>query len=136
VGGSRVTRAFLDYDANALVFRTSAIEPDVALEAAILDAFPSNEVMRTTIATEGPEISYHVRLPFPVSLREARKELSHIRRGLARLLARYEPERFRAVEQHLSTFGERETLAQITVRDAGIRSVSLRTHASPQVTVH
>jgi hypothetical protein len=136
VGPSRITRAVLDYDANALVFRTSAIEPDIALEAAILDAFPRNEICRTTTATEGPEISYHVRLPFPVSLAEARRELAGIRRGLARLLARYEPERFKAVEQQLGTFGERETLAQITVRDAGIRSVSLRAHISPQVTVH
>jgi hypothetical protein len=136
VGKSRITRAVLDYDANALVFRTSAIEPDLALEATILDAFPRNEILRTTVATEGPEISYHVRLPFPASLVEARGELTNIRRGLARLLARYEPERFKAVEQQLGTFGARETLAQLTVRDSGIHSVSLRTQAAPQVTVH
>lgn len=136
VGSSRITRAVLDYDANSLVFRTSAIEPDVALEAAILDAFPENEVLRTTNATEGPEISYQVRLPVPVSLVEARHELTHIRRGLARLLARYEPERFKAVEEQLGTFGARETLARITVRDSGIRTVSLRAHIGPPVTVH
>jgi hypothetical protein len=136
VGASSLARAVLDYDANALVFRTSAIEPDVALEAAILDAFPRNEILRATTATEGPEISYHVRLPFPVSLGEARRELTNIRRGLARLLARYEPERFRAVEQQLGTFGASETLAQITVRDSEIRTVALRATVGPKITVH
>lgn len=136
VGASRVTRAVLDYDANALLFRTSAIEPDVDLEAAILDAFPRNEILRTTTETEGPEISYQVRIPFPVSLAEVRGELTNVRRGLARLLARYEPERFRAVEEQLSTFGTRETLARLRVRDSGTRSVALRSHLGSQVTVH
>lgn len=136
MASSRITRAILDYDANALVFRTSDIEPDVALEAAILDAFPQNDVLRTTTATQGPEISYHVRLPVPVSLAEVRGELGNIRRGLARLLARYEPERFKALEQQVGTFGARETLACLSVRDSGIRSVSLRVHPSSRVTVH
>ena len=135
MASSRITRAVLDYDANALVFRTSALEPDLELEAAILEAFPRNEVLRTT-SGEVQTVAYHVRMPHPVSLTETRGELSRIRRGLARLLARFEPDRFRSVEEQLTTFGNRETLSRVKVRDSGLRSVSLRRPAAPDVTVH
>jgi len=135
MGSSRITRAVLDYDANALVFRTSALEPDLELEAAILEAFPHNEVLRTT-SGEVQTIAYHIRMPHPASLTDAREELSHIRRGLARLLARFEPDRFKSLEEQLATFGNRETLARVTVRDRGLRAVSLRRPAAPDVTVH
>jgi len=135
MGPSRITRAVLDYDANALVFRTSALEPDLELEGAILEAFPRNEVLRATTG-EVQTVSYHVRLPYPLSLIETRHELTQIRRGLARLLARYEPERFAAVQQQLITFGERETLARVTVRGPTLRPVALRRAATPAVTVH
>ena len=136
VGPSRMTRAVLDYDANALVFRTSAIEPDPILEAALLEAFPRQEILRTTTASEGPAFAYHVRLPFPGALSEARQVLANIRRGLARLLARYEPDRFKELENQLATFGARETLAKVSVRDSGLRSVSIGSKVGPESTVH
>jgi hypothetical protein len=136
LGPSRITRAHLDYDANALVFETPALEPDVQLEAAVLEAFPRHEVLRTTGTREGSTIAYQVRLPYPVSLSEARHELASVRRGLARLLARFEPERFKAVEQQFGTFGTRETLAQVPVREPSLDSVALRSAVAPSATVH
>ena len=129
VGEHRITRAYLDYDANALVFRAPAPEPDAILEAAVLEAFPRSEVLRVSEVHEGGSVHYHVRLDLPVTLAEAREELQTIRRGLGRLLARFEPGRFKAVEHHLSTFGSRETLARLPVREHRLKSVPLRTHA-------
>lgn len=131
VAGARgVTRAYLDYDANALVFRAPSPEPDAELEAAVLDAYPDNEVLRISEAHEGGSVQYQVRLSLPVTLAEAREELQTVRRGLGRLLARFEPGRFKAVEHHLSTFGMRETLGRLSVRERLVKSVPLRTHAA------
>jgi hypothetical protein len=129
-GEHRITRAYLDYDANALVFRAPSPEPDAILEAAVLEAFPDSEVLRVTEAHEGGSVQYQVRLNLPVTLGEAREELQTIRRGLGRLLARFEPGRFKSVEHHLSTFGSRETLARLSVRERHVKSVPLRTHAA------
>ncbi len=129
-GEHRITRAFLDYDANALVFRAPSPEPDAILEAAVLEAFPHSEVLRVTEAHEGGSVQYQVRLNLPVTLAEAREELQTIRRGLGRLLARFEPGRFKAVEHHLSTFGSRETLARLSVRERRVKTEPLRTHAA------
>lgn len=65
-----------------------------------------------------------------MTLVEAREELQTIRRGLGWLLARFEPGRSKAVEHHLSTFGSRETLARLPVRERRLKSVPLRTHAA------
>ncbi len=46
MGEQGLTRAHLDYDANALVFRALSPEPDSSLEAAVLEAFGDNEVTR------------------------------------------------------------------------------------------
>ena len=129
-GEHRITRAYLDYDANALVFRAPSPEPDADLEAAVLDAYPESEVLRVTEAHEGGSVLYQVRLSLPVTLTEAREELKTIRKGLGRLLARFEPGRFQGVEHHLSTFGARETLAKLSLRERQVKSVSLRTHAA------
>jgi len=130
VGEHRITRAHLDYDANALVFRAPSPEPDAILEAAVLEAFPQSEVLRVSEVHEGGSVQYQVRLDLPVTLAEAREELQTIRRGLGRLLARFEPGRFEAVEHHLSTFGPRETLARLPVRERRLKSVSLRTRTA------
>ncbi len=129
-GEHRITRAYLDYDANSLIFRAPSPEPDAILEAAVLEAFPHSEVLRVTEAHEGGSVQYQVRLNLPVTLAEAREELQTIRRGLGRLLARFEPGRFEAVEHHLSTFGSRETLARLSIRERRVKSVPLRTHAA------
>ena len=127
-GDHRITRAYLDYDANALIFRAPSPEPDAVLEAAVLEAFPHSEVLRVTEAHEGGSVRYQVRLSLPATLAEAREELLTIRRGLGRLLARFEPGRFKAVEHHLSTFGSRETLARLSVRERRVKSEPLRSH--------
>lgn len=132
VGENRITRAHLDYDANALVFRVPSPEPDVMLEGAVLESFPENEVLRLSENHDGASISYQVRLPLPTSLSEARSQLQVIRLGLGKLLARFEPGRFQTVEQQLSTFGCRETLGQLHIRERHMQATRLRAHVAAQ----
>ena len=133
----RVARAHLDYDANSLVFSTPSPEPDAILEAGVLEAFPHSDVMRLSEAHNGGSVQYQVRLSFPATLAEARGELRTIRRGLGGLLARFEPERFKGIEQHLTTFGSRDTLSQFHVRERRRKVEALRTrHGAGGGTVH
>ena len=136
-GEHRVARAHLDYDANSLVFSTPSPEPDAILEAAVLEAFPHSDVLRFSEAHNGGSVNYQVRLSFPASLAEAREELRTIRRGLGGLLAHFEPERFKGLERHLTTFGSRDTLSQLHVRERRIKVEALRTcHGASGDTVH
>ena len=133
----RVARAHLDYDSNSLVFSTPSPEPDALLEAGVLGAFPHSDVMRISEAHNGGSVYYQVRLSFPASLAEAREELRTIRRGLGGLLARFEPERFKGIEQHITTFGPRDTLSQLLVRERRTKAEALRTrHGAGGGTVH
>jgi len=127
VGEHRVVRAHLDYDANSLVFSTPSPESDVLLEAAVLEAFPNSDVFRFTESHEGGSVNYQVRLSLPSSLTETREEIRTIRRGLGALLARFEPERFNGIEQHLRTFGPRDTLSQLHIRERRTKAEALRT---------
>ncbi len=137
LGEHRVARAHLDYDSNSLVFSTPSPEPDGLLEAAVLEVFPHYDVMRIGEAHNGGSVHYQVRLLFPASLAEARDELRTVRRGLGRLLARFEPERFKGVDQHLTTFGSRDTLSQLQVRERRTKAEALRTrHEAAGGTVH
>lgn len=136
-GEHQVARAHLDYDANSLVFNTPSPEPDAVLEASVLEAFPHSDVLRLSEAHNGGSVNYQVRLSLPANLAEAREELRMIRRGLGRLLARFEPERFKGLEHHLSTFGSRDTLSQLRVRERRTRVEALRTcHGAGGGTVH
>jgi hypothetical protein len=128
LGEHRVARAHLYYDANSLVFSTPSPEPDAVLESGVLEAFPHSEVLRVSEAHNGGSVQYQVRLSFPASLAEAREELRTIRRGLGALLARFEPDRFQALEHHLTTFGSRDTLSQLHVRERRTKVEALRTH--------
>lgn len=121
----RITRAHMDYDGAALVFRTSSTEPDPMMEASLQEAFPSSRLWQVTPSVGEQLVSYEVRLPIPITLAESRTALGAVRKGLAHLLARFEPQRFKAVEQHLSTFGERETLARLNLRDPRHRATPL-----------
>ena len=127
LGEHRVARAHLDYDANSLVFATPSPEPDALLEAGVLESFPNSDVLRISEAHDDESVQYEVRLSFPASLAEAREELRTIRRGLGGLLARFEPERFKGIEQHLTTFGCRDTLSQLHVRERRTKAEALRT---------
>ena len=128
IGDHSITRAYLDYDANSLVFRTPFSEPDAVFEAAVLEAFPRSEVLRVSETHKNGSMQYQVRFDLPVTLAEAREEIKTIRRGLGRLLDCFEPSHFSTVQHHLSTFGSRETLAQLPVRESHLQSVPLRKH--------
>jgi hypothetical protein len=125
LGSGRLTRAHLDYDACAMVFRTAFQEPDTALEHALVEAFPIATLRRVEPATVADSIAYQVRFPLPTSLTETRTILALMRRGLASLLARFEPVRFLSVASVMETFGERETLAGLHIHEAPAYVVSV-----------
>ena len=62
-------------------------------------------------------ISYQVRFPLPLTFSEAQSQVREVREGLAHLLARFEPHRYRALQEVLETFGTRETLARLNLRE-------------------
>ncbi len=117
LGGSRVVRIHMDYDANALTVRTPTAHRDPSLETALAAAFPAWDVRRIVPPSVAQAGGYQVRLPLSLSLGELRDQVTRVRTGLIRLIGRFEPARMRQVEQHVDTFGERETLARI--RDTG-----------------
>lgn len=128
-GPGRVVRAQLDYDGNALFFRTAAERPDGELETALLEAFPHADIRRL-LPVPGAASGYQVRLPLPLTLDEARATLSGIRSGLGHLIARFEPERYRSLQPILATFGSRETLARLHVPGARDRYATVRPASS------
>ena len=124
-GPRRIVRARLDYDCNALLFRTAGEREDPEVEVALLEAFPYAD-MRRSMPGHAGAAGYQVRLPLPLTLDEARATLAGIRSGLAHLVARFEPDRFRSLEPVLSTFGARETLAQLHLPGPRTRYASVR----------
>ncbi|HZD03567.1 MAG TPA: hypothetical protein VE173_01580 [Longimicrobiales bacterium] len=121
VGGGRMIRAHMDYDGNALVLRTSSRSADPALDGAILAAFPSADLRRLMPAADGGHGGYQVRFPLPLDFPEVKDQLGEIRSGLTRLVSRFEPDRFRAVNRLVTTFGRRETLARLHFREPRFR---------------
>lgn len=116
-----LVRVHLDYDGNALVFRTATDAADAALEAALDEAFPQGDLRRLVLATPGRSGGYHVRFPLPLDLDETRTELSGIRSGLMQIVSRFEPERLDALQRVVRTFGDRETLARLNLREPRVR---------------
>jgi len=135
-GEGRIVRAHLDYDGNALMVRTPTAQPDRRLEEALRAAFPETDLRRLVPASAAAAGGYQVRFPLPLSFDELQAELAMIRVGLARLLARFEPERFRAVEGVLDTFGERQTLDRLHDRASHGRTVRVSEQSAPATTVH
>jgi hypothetical protein len=125
LGPGRLTRAHLDYDACAVVFRTAFQQPDAPLEHALVEAFPSASLRRVEPMSVADSIGYQVRFPLPTSLGETRGCLALMRRGLASMLARFEPTRFASLSRLLETFGERETLAGLHIHEAPAYVVSV-----------
>jgi hypothetical protein len=117
MGRGRLARARLDSDGNTLVFGTAFRGPDEILEDALRAAFPSRDLRRIVPSGETEGISYQVRFPLPLAFSEARSQVSEIREGLAHLLARFEPHRYRALQEVMETFGTRETLARLHLRE-------------------
>jgi len=125
LGPGRLTRAHLDYDACAIVFRTAFPEPDTQLEHALAEAFLTAELRRFEPTSEGASVEYHVRFPLPTTLGEARTALAQMRRGLVSLLARYEPQRFASIASVMDTFGERETLKSLRIHEPAMHAVAV-----------
>lgn len=136
LGPGRLVRAHLDYDAAALVFRTAFHEPDARLEHALAEAFPGSELRRLVPVLATDPLAYQVRFPLPGTLDEARETLDAMRRGLASLVARFEPERFRSLEPLLETFGARETLAGLRVREPRVRAIRVQPTLPTSRAVH
>lgn len=136
--GGRLVRAHLDYDACSLVFRTTSPRPYPELEAALTDAFPARDVRRIERHREGAPLIYQARFPHPLSLDETREVLAGMRDGLAHLLARFEPTRFRAAREVLDTLGTRETLARLRLRESRADTVPIGRGPAdvPSGTVH
>ncbi len=117
MGRGRLARARLDSDGNALLFTTAFREPDEVLEDALRAAF-SDRDLRRVLPSGGTEgLSYQVRFPLSLTFSEVRAQVREIREGLAHLLARFEPHRYRALQEVLETFGARETLARLHLRE-------------------
>ncbi len=125
LGPGRLTRAHLDYDACAIVFRTAFPEPDLQLEHALAEAFLAAELRRIEPITDEASVEYHVRLPLPTTLTEARSCLGQMRRGLVSMLARFEPERFASLAAVMDTFGDRETLRSIRINEPATHAVAV-----------
>lgn len=136
MGPGRMVRAHMDYDGNALVFRTSARGADATLEEAVLDAFPSGDLRRLAGGADGGAGAYQLRFPFPLDLSEARRELEEVHAGLIHMVSRFEPDRFRAVDRVVDTFGRRETLARLHFREPSHRYARVRAPAVRASTVH
>jgi hypothetical protein len=117
MGRGRIARARLDSDRNVLVFGTAFREPDEVLEDALRAAFSGRDLRRILPLVQTKGLSYQVRFPLPLTFSEAQAQVRDIREGLAQLLARFEPQRFRALQEVLETFGSRETLARLHLRE-------------------
>lgn len=136
LGPGRLTRVHLDYDACALLLRTAFHEPDAPLEHALVGAFPEAELRRLVPGTPSEALDYQVRFPLPAGLDEARACLLAMRRGIAALVARFEPARFEVLDHLLDTFGARETLAGLEVREPRVRAVRVSPSAPTSTAVH
>lgn len=136
MGPGRLTRVHLDYDACALVFRTAFQDPDAPLEHALVTAFPGGEVRRLVPTRETDALDYQVRFSLPESLAEAREVLGAMRRGLASLVARFEPARYEAMERLVETFGARETLGSLHMAEPRFQPVRITAAAPFSSAVH
>lgn len=125
LGPGRLTRAHLDYDACALVFRTALREPDTMFEHALAEAFPQAVLRRQDPSGSADSISYHVRFALPTTLHEARSALAGMRRGLVALVARFEPDRYATLASLMDTFGARETLGGLRIHEPMPRMVAV-----------
>lgn len=136
-----VVRIHMDYDNVSLVARTGRSAPSPELEAALIEAFPRQELFRGPMRDAVGAHAYHLRLPIPRTLEETREGLGAVRRGLVRLLGRFEPERLGALRELTSTFGERNSLGSLQALDqpSGLERVVVggtESNPSPLGSIH
>lgn len=122
LGPARVARIRLDADHVRLVVATGSSDRDPAFEAALGEAFPLFELRRVIPSAAEGTLSYLVLLSVPAAPTELRNLLDRVRRGIARIMARFESDRLAGVETQLSTFGVRDSLARLDLRDPRGRS--------------
>ncbi len=125
MGVGRLTRAYLDYDTCSLLFTTAFETADPQLEHALGVAFTEADIHREDPSSRTDAVSYHVRFPVPAGLGEARRVLGQMRRGLVALMARFEAERLSSIEALMNTFGARETLAGLQIREQSVSTVRI-----------
>ena len=82
-----------------------------------MGAFPGRDIRRVLPQGSTEGLAYQVRFPLPLTFLEARGLVRELREGLLHLLARFEPQRLRALREVLETFGSRETLSQLYLRE-------------------
>ena len=112
-----IARIHLDYETATLIVRTGRSEPDRGLELVLSESFSTREVLRSSLRDPIAPLAYHLLLPIPRTLSEARALLSLLLSGLTRLLAQFEPERSRSLREYSGALGTRDSLR--TLRDAG-----------------
>jgi hypothetical protein len=125
MGRGRLIRARMDYDGNAMLFATGLGEADGVLEEALRGAFWGRDLRRLPPAGATEGSTYQVRFPLPLTLSEARALIREIREGLAHLLARFEPQRYRALREVLEAFGARQTLDRLSLPECRQRAEPL-----------
>jgi hypothetical protein len=116
--GERVARIHLEYDTATLTVRTGSGERTSLLEDGLRSAFPQARLMAGRGTDAAGLRSYHLPFELPRSVGETRRFIRRLRRGLLHLLARFEPERYRAVREQVEVFGDRDSLK--TLRDGGV----------------
>lgn len=112
-----VAQAWLDCDRSALVVRFDSDEPDPEFEHELREAFPRWPVLAGSDADGAGGTVRRVEIPLARSLRELRRDLRGLRRGVLHLLERFEPVRYRAIREAFAGFGERDSLAAFTARE-------------------
>jgi hypothetical protein len=125
MSSGHVARAHLDYDGNALIFRTATSDREPRLEEALRQCFPTGDLRRLVPVSESVSGGYQVRFPLPLSVDEVRQQMGRLREGLAEVIRAFEPERLNSVERLTGTFGSRETLAHLHMRPPVTLATSL-----------
>ena len=136
LGPGRLTRAYLDYDLCAVVFKTAMRHPDPQLEHALTEAFPTADLCRYDPDGEADSIEYEARLALPTSFAEARVRLGAMRKGLSTLMARFEPARFDSLAPLIETLGERETSGRVQVQEPSPQAVRIASSDAGAQAIH
>jgi hypothetical protein len=118
-------RVNLDYNRGSLIFTVHSRGRHRKIEKALLKAFPQNEIVYTGLQHNSGKVQYEALFAVPSSLAGVELECLFIRTGLMRLLDIFESGRHEVIEQHLATFGQRNTLSRISLDDHNTRIVSL-----------